>query len=332
MIQTTPGVVSHLTPIPSISPIADTTDTTMNTDTRIASIQEQVNFCHAPTSNYFARYRRDLVASYLSILIRKIMGENQDLDNLRLQLEAEQRARHIAADNYNNLRDVHRSTKELLASSNAALATRESLLARKIAQKNARCERLQQAVREREAEKEHQCAEHEILHNTYREKLAFATAQLKAAEAQNAKLRMLSIHAVKYISDPIHTRAFYGYLAEKGISMEFTECKRMMAEMHEMTPDQLVLAMGDGVAALLDAAPATDIPVFVAEYSATKKRAMCLDELSLAERSLDGSVCDTVDSHDYMAYRRSASDASSSEFSASSSSEMEYYSDSSMSV
>eukprot|EP01038_Epipyxis_sp_PR26KG_P015808 gene15808-21414_t len=228
------------------------------TDNRLQIIQEQKGFFQLPIrtgiTNTVHRWRRDLVAELLGQFQQKLIKDDTDLQRLRDERNAlEENLSHT----FESLKVTERKEKE----------ARESL-----------------------GVKESQVRAFDASQKKYDEQIAKFQEMLKEVEAESAKLKLISTHAIKYITEPENIRAFYGFLAEKGIVLEFGAFKEMMKEMNKMTADQLLLSMGDGVLSILKgldlpSGKADDIPaipqatiVFPSPFFEVKEPAVYKDD------------------------------------------------------
>jgi len=188
-----------------------------------------------------AIWRRDLTAELLQQFELKLIRDDAELERLRKQRrDLEEKL----ADQFETLVVTKKKVKEARASLGDAKTDLEK------AQDSAK-EKLDELIAAREKDKEAQVTAMEESQEKYEVRLAAYENQVHEMRAQNFKLRQISTYAVKYITESNNSFAFFGYLASKGIVMEFAVFMSTMKAWREMTADELLLSMGDDFLSLL---------------------------------------------------------------------------------
>lgn len=118
--------------------------------------------------------------------------------------------------------------------------------------KEAEATRLANAIDELQKERDTQIKSFDAAREKYETQIAEYESKLKESQEQNQQLKDMIRYMISYISDPLTILAFYGWLAKRGIKMEWATFETSMAQIRTMSPDQLMIVMNDGFLGLLE--------------------------------------------------------------------------------
>lgn len=210
-------------------------------DNRFAIIENQKNFYRSGT-DYVHRWRRNITYDLLSQLQQKLMFDDATLQ--RLYNERNELAKELTTT-FQSLKVTEQKEQE---AKEGAIALKNDLKEAKLLAD----ERLNAEIEAREKEKAEQVRSFAAFQAKYEAEIAEYAERVKVMADQNKKLRLLAINAVKYITEPQNIWNFYGFLASKGIMMEYKAFEESMADLRTKNPDQLLLSMSEGFLPYLD--------------------------------------------------------------------------------
>jgi hypothetical protein len=210
-------------------------------DNRIQIIESQKEFYRIGTG-YVHKWRREITFELLQQFQQKLVNDDAILQTLYYQ----------RAKLENGLSSTLESLKLTEKNEKEAKDTIETLKEDLENEKKMAELKLNKEIESREKEKNDQVRTLDASQAKFELQIEEYKKQIKVMAVENKKLKQISTFAVKYVTEPGNYLGFYGYLASKGIIMEFKVFVEMLEELRKKTADELLVSMGESIFTILD--------------------------------------------------------------------------------